>query len=76
LENSVHPDLRWDVIDAQVVGPLRDLPVECIVGLELKVQKPMRVTPVSAAPGIVVSGGLEVRTVEKRRNVIEDGARM
>ena len=74
LEDSVHPDLRWHVIDTQLVGPLRDLPVERIVGLELKVQKPARVTAVSAAPGVVVSGRLEVGAAEQGRNVIEDGA--
>jgi hypothetical protein len=74
LEDSVHPDLRRHVIDAQVVGPLRDLPVERIVGLELEVQKPTSVTPVSAAPGVVACGRLEVATAEQRRNVIEDGA--
>jgi hypothetical protein len=48
LKDSVDPDLRRHVIDAQVVGPLGDLPVERIGGLELKVQKPARVTLVSS----------------------------
>jgi hypothetical protein len=74
LEDSVYPYLRRHVIDAQVVGPPRDLPVKRIVGLELKIQKPERVTPVSAAPGVVVRGCLEVGTTEQRRNVIEDHA--
>jgi hypothetical protein len=42
--------------------------------LEPKVQKPPRVTAVSAAPGVVVRGRLEVGTPEQRRNMIEDGA--
>jgi hypothetical protein len=40
FEDSVHPDFRRHVIDAQVAGLLRDLPVERIVGLKLEVQKP------------------------------------
>jgi hypothetical protein len=48
--------------------------VKRIVGLELEVQQAMSVTPVCAAPGIVVGGRLEVGTAEQRRNVIEDGA--
>jgi hypothetical protein len=33
---------KGHVIDALLIGPLRDLPVERIVGLELEVQEPFR----------------------------------
>jgi hypothetical protein len=48
LEDPVHPDLRWHVIDAQVAGSFGDLPVKGVAGLELEVQEPARVTPVGA----------------------------
>jgi hypothetical protein len=48
--------------------------MERIVGLKPEVQKTTSVTPVSAAPGVIVCDRLKVPTVEQRRNVIEDRA--
>ena len=64
LEDSVHPDLQGHVIEALLIGPLRDLPVERIVGLELEVAEPRSVTAIGAAPGVVVCGRLEVGKTE------------
>ena len=73
----------WRILLTQTFGGMSSMPNWSVLfeicrwsassALELRVQKPARVAPVSAAPGVVVRRRLEVGPAEQRRNVIEDG---
>jgi hypothetical protein len=73
LQEPVDPGSRGNIFQTEQIRPAGDLPMQCVIGLQLEVEELAHVALIGTAPPVVVRNGGEVSTSKQRWYMIKGG---